>query len=150
MNKFLYLPLIVILSIQAKKSSAKECVTIGDSIRVGLVLKTTPLPLLAETLINGSLQVTEAGITYSPQPCFIKDRKLERKFSTIFPCNNHLVKTLTLSFEDVVAVRRRSYLFLVPNRVLIIDKNRQTYLFITFKRRTIINAYKRFKQAKPN
>ena len=116
-----------------------------DTIRSNIVIKTTPIPFLFETVVSGYLGINHQNLSFTPRPCSEKDRKA----SSIFPCNDHLINKIDLNFGDIAKIRRRSYLFIIPNRLFIRKSSGETYLFVTSKRKRIIDAYKKYKLVNP-
>ena len=110
-------------------------------IRCVIDIKGTPLPFLFQTNVGGNLEIDQKGLTFTPNPC----NELDKKYSSIFPCNNHLIKTINLDFRDISRIKRRNFLFIIPNRVFVKGTSGETYLFGTFKRRYIIDAFNKYK-----
>ncbi|GAB3562797.1 hypothetical protein GCM10027578_05570 [Spirosoma luteolum] len=101
----------------------------------------TPIPFLFETGVGGSIKLFKDNITFLPSPC----RENDNKFSTIFPCNNNLIKDIVLPFDSIKLIKRRNYLFLIPNRLLVKKNDNTAFIFVTYKRKKIIELYKRRK-----
>lgn len=122
-------------------SHAQQKIHQEKEIRSAVVIKATPLPFLFETTVGGILYVEQEALLFTPYPCSDKDRK----FSSIFPCNNYLINELRLQFDDVSKIKRRNFLFLFPNRIVVKKTNGETYLFFTYRRKLIIDIYNRYK-----
>ncbi|SOD91742.1 hypothetical protein [Spirosoma fluviale] len=112
-----------------------------DMIKSKVVVKMTFVPFLFETVVSGYFDINQQKLSFTPSPC----SEIDKKYSSVFPCNNHLINKIDLNFSDIAKISRRSYLFIVPNRIFIKKVTGETYLFITSKRRHIINAYKKYR-----
>jgi hypothetical protein len=106
-----------------------------------IIIKFTPLPFLFETVVGGNLTVDQQNLLFTPFPCSEKDKKA----SSIFPCNSHLINNVALGFNEISKVRRRNFLLFIPNRLLVKKLSGETYLFVTRKRKIIIDAYRQYR-----
>ncbi|MCY7351200.1 MAG: hypothetical protein LH606_11110 [Cytophagaceae bacterium] len=102
-----------------------------------------PIPFLFEVIISGRLELTENQISFMAFPCTGNNGGYGQ---WIFPCNNHLFKNVEIPFPDVQKIRRRNYLFIVPNRMMITMKNGNRYLFATWHRGKIIRTFREFNE----
>lgn len=140
-NSFL---LVLLLAGISNPLQAQEEIFRERTLKSGIVIKATPLPFLFETIVGGSIGVKEDGLLFAPWPCIDKDIK----YSTVFPCNSYLIKEMSLRFDDISKIRRRNYLFLFPNRIYVRKTNGENYLFITYRRKVIIDAFNNYKTKK--
>lgn len=106
-----------------------------------IIIKFTPLPFLFETGVGGNLVVDNESIAFTPVDCSEKDKKA----SSLFPCNNHLISNVTLNFAEVSKIKRRNFLLLIPNRVFVKKTTGEVYIFTTFSRKHIIDKYNSYK-----
>ena len=111
------------------------------TIRSAIEIKWTPIPFLFQTGVGGNLEIDQKSLSFTPNPC----REEDKKYSSIFPCNNHLIKNINLNFSEIAKIKRHNFLFVIPNRIFVKATNGDAYLFVTFKRRYIINTYKKYK-----
>jgi hypothetical protein len=112
-----------------------------NTIKSAVTIKSTVIPFLFETGVAGKLNLTQQSLSSTPNPC----NESDKRFSSIFPCNNHLINPINLNFGDIERIKRRSYLFIIPNKIFVRKKSGETYLFATFKRKKIIYAFNKFK-----
>ena len=112
-----------------------------NTIRVAVAIKVLPIPFLFETGVAGNLKLTHQSLSFTPNPC----NESDKRFSSVFPCNNHLISPISLNFNDIERIKRRSYLFIIPNRIFVRKRTGETYSFTTFKRKKIIDAFNKFK-----
>jgi hypothetical protein len=108
--------------------------------RSGIIIKSTPLPFLFETVVGGNLKVNQEGMSFIPFQCSENDKNA----SSLMPCNNHLIKNVILNFSDVAKIKRRSFLFLFPNRIFVKKLTGEAYIFITYRRKSIIDNYNNY------
>lgn len=106
-----------------------------------IIIKMTPIPFLFETGVGGKLKLDRDSLSFTPYPC----RASDKRFSTIIPCNNDLIKNINFDFNSILQIKRRNYLLIVPNRILVKTKDGNAFIFTTFKRRKIIDYYKVYK-----
>jgi hypothetical protein len=109
--------------------------------RSGIIIKSTPLPFLFETIVGGNLKVNQESISFIPFQCSEDDKNA----SSLMPCNDHLIKNVILNFSDVTKIKRRSFLFLFPNRIFVKKSTGEAYIFTTYRRRSIIDNYNNYK-----
>lgn len=126
----------VVVPLRAQQEASQR-----KSIKSGIIIKSTPLPFLFETAVGGNIEVKQGSLSFTPFPCGQSDNKV----SSIFPCNNFLINNINLGFNDISKIKRRNFLLLFPNRVLVKKLSGETYLFTTYRRRVIIDAYNEYK-----
>lgn len=134
------LHLVIFILAVASRLYAQHDTGINKSLKSAVVIKITPLPFLFESAVAGTLQLTNESLSFIPKECTERDKK----FSAIFPCNNHLINTIQLNFSELSTIRRRNYLLIFPNRIIVRKPNGETYLFFTYKRKRIIDAFKKY------
>jgi hypothetical protein len=122
-------------------SHAQETFPRKSGSNSAIIIKTTPLPFLFETVVGGKLTVDQQNVLFTPSPCSEKDKKT----SSIFPCNSHLISNVVLGFNEISNVRRRNFLLFIPNRLFIKKTGGETYIFVTRKRKTIIDTYTQYR-----
>ena len=111
-----------------------------SKFNVAMVLKFTYLPLISELAIPGTMEVTKDSIFFRPAQCSDAQKKLKN----FAPCNGHHVKSMAIDFREIEKIKNRGYLFIIPNRLFIVDRKNNGYLFITYHRRKIKRAYREF------
>ncbi|MFN4146812.1 MAG: hypothetical protein ACK4GN_13380 [Runella sp.] len=112
-----------------------------DTVRAGLMIKITFIPLVGESGVAGKLVMTNDSLFFTAIPCSEK----EKKRSNIIPCNAHLIKPIRLSFKQIKKIQKRGYLFLIPNRLFVQTIDNESYIFGTYRRKLI---KRRFEKAK--
>jgi hypothetical protein len=122
-------------------SHAQETFPRRSGLNSAIIIKFTPLPFLFETVVGGNLTVDQQNLLFTPFPCSEKDKKA----SSVFPCNNHLIKNVVLGFNEISKVRRRNFLLFIPNRLFIKKLSGETYTFVTRKRKIIIDTYRQYR-----
>ncbi len=110
---------------------------IDSSYHAAVVMKFSPLPLLAEFVYPGRIKIANDSLFFEPRPCTVADRKAVG----IFPCLGSQIKPMAISFSEIKRIRNRAYLFFIPNRLLVVTKDDDGYLFITYRRRKIRQAH---------
>ncbi len=113
---------------------------IKDTTNASIVLKLSFYPVIGETVVYGKIIMTKDSLFFNAVPC----KEKWKKWSSIIPCNAHLIKPIGVSFQEIKKMKRRAYFFLIPNRLFIQTKTNDTYLFITYKRRAIIRKYQSY------
>jgi hypothetical protein len=121
-------------------SHAQETSPRKRGLNSAIIIKFTPLPFLFETVVGGNLTVDQQNLLFTPFPCSEKDKKA----SSVFPCNNHLIKNVALGFNEISKVRRRNFLLFIPNRLFVKKLSGETYIFVTRKRKIIIDTYRQY------
>jgi hypothetical protein len=111
--------------------------TTEGNYHANIVLKMTPLPFLLEFVYSGRIKIANDSLFFNPLPCTVADKKSVG----IFPCVGNQIKPMALSFSEIKKIKNRAYLFFIPNRLLIVTKNNEGYLFGTYRRRKIRQAY---------
>jgi hypothetical protein len=130
--------ILILSSFLFGKATKAQDITPKDSIVVAsLIIKVLPIPFLFEGGIDGKIQITKQELVFRSSPAL----KIQKELSAIFPSNQHLIKSIVLKYSNIEKIRRRSYLFIFPNRLRIVMKDGESYLFHTWKRKKIIIAY---------
>jgi hypothetical protein len=120
---------------------AQSMIARRDSVlQSSIVIKLTPHPLLFEAAVAGEIVIGGQDLRFSAN----KRTRIEEAYSSILPSNQHLIKDQILDYKDIEKIRRRNYLFLIPNRLRILMKNGDSYIFLTWRRKKIFDAYKRY------
>lgn len=135
------LAIILLVSYLINQVYAQDSILTTHRFRSGIIIKSTPIPFVFETGIGGTLLVSQQQLCFMPDSCSNKDKF----FQSVFPCNNYLFKPITINFETVTKIKRRNYLFLFPNRLFVMNKRGNSYLFFTYRRRRIIDAFNHYK-----
>lgn len=111
------------------------------TIKTTLVVKgAEPFLNLMDTGFGGTLALSSDSLAYYPKPC----SELSRKLRSWHPCAQDYIKPMQLSLEDIAKVRRRNSMLFFPNRIYIDTKDRRSYIFLTYKRKAIIDQVKRY------
>ena len=113
-----------------------------DSVlRVTLIIRTLPIPFLFEGGIDAEVTIGQENLKINA----LKKTSQDQYFLPAITNNNHLIKDQTLDYGEIAKVRRRSFLFIIPNRLRIVMKNGDGYLLLTWRRKKIIDAFKLYK-----
>ena len=108
-----------------------------NTFHASMVIKTTPLPFLAETVLFGKMSISKDTVFFKPVACSDRDKKAVG----IFPCNAHLIKNVAIPFKEIKKIAKRNFLFFIPNRLLIVTQQNEGYLFITYHRKAVKRSY---------
>ncbi|TAG24332.1 MAG: hypothetical protein EAZ32_18755 [Cytophagia bacterium] len=106
-----------------------------------IVINISYTPLIGQSSVGGKIYATKDSLFFAATPC---DYPNSNALNLLFPCNDHLIKPVHLSFGDIKKIKNRAFLFLIPNRLFIQTKSNQRYLFIIYKRRAIKRLYKSY------
>ena len=113
-----------------------------------VIIKFSFLPFLFETSVSGKIYAYDSKFEFIPDTCIAPVKN--KWVYTLFPCNNHLFKTSQVDYRDIVKIRRRNYLFIIPNRLFIETNRGNEYLIstnmFTNSRRTIFRAIKAYQR----
>jgi hypothetical protein len=71
--------------------------------------------------------------------------KTENDKQLYFISIQHLIKDIEIKWENIEKLRKRSWLFLLPNRLYIKMKDKKRFFIMTYHRKNIIRQYEAWK-----
>jgi ribosomal protein L36 len=112
-------------------SSESFCQIEKDSsmVRGRIIIKSLFLPFLFESGIDGRVGVTDTELVFKSDSCSSR-----YSLSWFAPCNGNIVPSIRINIANIKAVRRRNFLFLIPNRLYVICNDNTRFLFLINKR----------------
>lgn len=128
------------ISFRATSQVAQPPTETSKITRQTLLVKWSFLPVIFESGFSGQLQTNNLEVSFTPAPC----SGLQEKVPGLYPCNQFLINSIHIPWEEVLAVKRRNVLLIIPNRLLIKTRDNKRYRFVAWNRGRVINAFEAY------
>ena len=138
-NSFCFLLLLLGTSIQLRAQADRQ-----PAPRATMLYRFNLHPFITEYRVAGTLTAQDSSLHFTPRPCPSTPNTVVEYFS---PCFNDHIRPLHVPFERIQHIRRRNIYLFIPSRLYVRERNGKGWLFATYKRGSIIRAFKEYQKA---